>query len=55
MRLEIWQQFGKHTMQGLRGVAHRGKDTNVRIGLSAQKTSAPYFLLHVAIRESEKV
>lgn len=27
--LDIWQQFGKHTMQDLRGIAHEDKNINV--------------------------
>lgn len=27
--IDIWQQFRKHTMQDLRGLAHRGKNINV--------------------------
>lgn len=55
MWLEIWQQFGKHTIRDLREAAHRGKNINVVAGLSAQKRSMLYFLLFVASRESEKV
>lgn len=43
MWLETWQQFGKHTIWDLRGVAHRGKKIHVVAGISAQRSSTHYF------------